>query len=82
MREGERERKAKGRKCKDKESDGEESRRQDGERVIDGEGKAEEVERGKWIEKRSRDCIAAARLRGRARKGLTEEQKERAGGEQ
>lgn len=31
---------------------------------------------GKWIEKRSRDHVAAARLRGRERKSLTEEQKD------
>ena len=31
---------------------------------------------GKWIEKRSRDHVAAARLRGSERKSLTEEQKD------
>lgn len=31
---------------------------------------------GKWIEKRSHDHVAAAKLRGRERKSLAEEQKD------
>lgn len=41
-------------------------KRQKGARVIDGEGREEEKV-GEWIDRRSRDHVAAARLRGRER---------------